>query len=283
MASGNLGNICLREIQEKFEVGSVFTDKNSRDIISLAADNSFPCFIGNPRRGEAQKFLKENSVDILLSINYLFLIEQDVLSWPSKAAVNFHGSLLPKYRGRTPHVWAIINGETMTGVTAHKMTLGCDEGEIVATKTIQIRESDTGGILLERFTEIYPELIQEVLISYKNDSVNPKPQDESRATYFGKRTPQDGLINWHWQKERIRNWVRAQADPYPGAFTFINNTKVIIDRVAYVDYGFRQSQPNGLILTEKPCMVKTPNGVLVLEEVREGKEALAKNGLFETG
>lgn len=282
MASGNLGYSCLREIQDKYEVACVLTDKNSTDIISLSAHKSIPHFIGNPRNGKAKKFIKELPIDILLSINYLFLVEQDILKWPSKAAINFHGSLLPKYRGRTPHVWAIINGEKVTGVTAHKMTIGCDEGDIVATKPIEILESDTGGTLLLKFTSIYPDLIQEVLDSYDSNTVMPKSQDDSKATYFGKRTSVDGVINWNWHKERICNWVRAQAHPYPGAFSFVDGKKVIIDQIAYDDFGFKQSQPNGLILTEEPFRVKTPNGVIILKQVREGEEYLTANSVFKS-
>lgn len=282
MASGNLGFSCLQEVTKNYDVASILTDKSSTNIISFAAGKSIPCFIGNPRNGRSKDFLKASPIDILLSINYLFLVEQDILNWPSEAAINFHGSLLPKYRGRTPHVWAIINGETVTGVTAHRMTLGCDEGEVVASETVEISESDTGGTLLNKFTIIYPKLILEVLDSCENSRVKPKLQDEYRATYFEKRTPEDGGINWNWHKERIHNWVRAQAHPYPGAFTMINGKKVIVDQVSFDDYGFKQSQPNGLILTEEPCRVKTPNGVIILKQVRAGREFIAANSVFES-
>ena len=98
--------------------------------------------------------------------------------------------------------------------------------------------------------------------------MNPKKQDESLATYFGKRTPEDGEINWNWQKERIMNWVRAQAYPYPGAFTWLYDQKVIIDRVDEDNFGFQQIMQNGMILTDNPIRVKTPNGVLRIIELR---------------
>jgi methionyl-tRNA formyltransferase len=86
---------------------------------------------------------------------------------------------------------------------------------------------------------------------------------------FGKRTPEDGLIDWNWQKERIRNWVRAQAYPYPGAFTYYDKQKVIIDEVAYTNSGFNSNMKNGLILAVKPKLeVKTPNGALVINKMR---------------
>jgi methionyl-tRNA formyltransferase len=101
-------------------------------------------------------------------------------------------------------------------------------------------------------------------------------QDEYKATYFNKRTPEDAAINWDWQKERIRNWVRAQAYPYPGAFTIINNQRVIIDEIIYSDIGFKQDLPNGLVLGISPVLVKTQNGVVELKTIRAGKELIEK-------
>jgi methionyl-tRNA formyltransferase len=94
-------------------------------------------------------------------------------------------------------------------------------------------------------------------------------QNNSNATYFGKRTPDDGEINWNWSKERIYNWVRAQSNPYPGAFAYLNGKKVIIDKVSFSEYGFEESMPNGLILKTTPeILVKTANGVIVLKRIR---------------
>src|SRR5688500_5389971 len=180
-----------------------------------------------------------NSVtDLIFSINYLFLINRDLINYPNYGCVNFHGSLLPKYRGRTPHVWAIIDGETETGITAHFMTNEVDEGKIVKQIKVLIEENDTGFSVLAKFNVLYPTIINEVLSDIEQGKINAQEQECSKATYFGKRTPEDGMIQWDWQKEQIRNWVRAQAEPYPGAFTFYNNDKIIINKVQSSDYGF---------------------------------------------
>src|SRR5690606_38202127 len=113
-------------------------------------------FIGNPRNGRGHAFLKNYSFDVLLSVNYLYLIEEDLIKMPRRFAINLHGSLLPKYRGRTPHVWAIINGEKKTGVTAHLITKGCDEGPIVSQIQIPIEIQDTGNDILNKFKQKYP-------------------------------------------------------------------------------------------------------------------------------
>ncbi len=109
-------------------------------------------------------FCIENDIhfDFILSVNYLFILEEDFLN-RAKFGINFHGSLLPKYRGRTPHVWAIINGEKEAGITAHLMNAKCDDGDIVKQVRVPIGIDDTGATILERYNEIYPELVRNVI------------------------------------------------------------------------------------------------------------------------
>ncbi|MCK8523328.1 hypothetical protein M0D21_17235 [Aquimarina sp. D1M17] len=272
LCSGGLGYKTISQIINNYEVRFVLTDKGSTAIIDFCKDNKIPCFAGNPRKGKGFSFIKDIDVDVIASINYLFLIEEDIITHPKKLAFNIHGSLLPKYRGRTPHVWAIINNEKETGITAHKIEIGCDTGAIIEQIIIPIGDNDTGADILVKYAEQYIPLVEGVLQKVDKKDLETTIQDESKATYFGKRTPNDGEINWNWSKERIRNWVRAQADPYPGAFTFYDNKKVIIDKVNYSDYGFNSSVDNGVILQVSPQLtIKTPNGALSLENIRGEK------------
>ena len=268
--SGGLGFKVLEYLKDsKHSIKCVFTDSNSRSIVNTANDHRLPIFTGNPRNDRALRFIGAFKIDLILSVNYLFLIERSLFS-KAKLAVNIHGSLLPKYRGRTPHVWAIINNEPKTGVTAHLIDDGCDTGDIIKQKEVIIDDSDTGADILEKFNKLYVPLVDEILSDFEQGSIKPLPQNNKNATFFGKRTPDDGRINWGWQKERIRNWVRAQAYPYPGAFTYYEgqNEKVVIDEVAYSDIGFNETHPNGLIVSLNPISVKTPNGVLEIRNIR---------------
>ena len=201
------------------------------------------------------------------------MIEEDLISYPLKCAVNVHGSLLPKYRGRTPHVWAIINNEKKTGITAHMITSECDKGAIISQKEIPILDSDTGGSVLRKYTEVYPVLIDEVIEKILSGKLAGCliEQDETKATYYSKRTPDDGEIDWNWQKERIYNWVRAMAPPeYPGAFFFDNEKKIVVQKIEYSDIGFPQGSTNGSIILhdDKEYIIKTPNGCVKLFEYR---------------
>jgi methionyl-tRNA formyltransferase len=265
LASGNLGLIALKNIISKTKLDFVFTDKGSIHIIQYCSDNGVPFYAGNPRLEKAKQVISSLKCSVLLSVNYLFIVEADFLSIASDYAINFHGSLLPKYRGRTPHVWAIINGEKETGVTAHLMTGEVDNGPIVLQRVMNIDDSDTGYSILNKFNELYPQMIDTILNDINSGNISPKGQDHSKATYFSKRTLEDGEINWEWQKERVRNWVRAQADPYPGAFSFYEGEKLIIHEISFDDLGFHCDDENGLVLQggEHP-IIKTPNGAIRL-------------------
>jgi methionyl-tRNA formyltransferase len=100
------------------------------------------------------------------------------------------------------------------------------------------------------------------------NKIRASKQNNSMATYFGKRTPDDGQINWEWQLNRIINWIRAQAYPYPGAFTFCNEEKIIIDKVIKSDFGFDYNQQNGTILSTEPLTVKCSNSAVEIVEFR---------------
>ncbi|MEO6832318.1 MAG: formyltransferase family protein, partial [Chitinophagaceae bacterium] len=234
----------------------------SYGIQEFCTNNSTPFFAGNPNNTDLKSFYSKFKAELLLSINYLFIVSQETLDMAERYAINFHGSLLPKYRGRTPHVWAIINGENETGVTAHLMEGEVDNGAIIKQVRIPISKNDTGAQILKLFHDIYPSMVDEIIGLAKENKINPIGQKSEFATYFGKRTPFDGLINWEWHWERIRNWVRAQAHPYPGAFAFLNNEKIIIHKIEKSEFGFHQDEANGSILhvnSDGTFIVKTAN------------------------
>lgn len=269
LCSGQLGLQVLKQLAAEYDISLVFTDSNSEEIKKFCTANDLPVFIGNPRKSNPEKFLSTRACDVILSINYLFLIEDNLIGFPSKYAINIHGSLLPKYRGRTPHVWAIINNEKKTGITAHLIDTGCDTGDILEQIEVEIWSEDTGATILDKFNKLYLPLIKSVLHKIENNQIFPTAQDHSKATFFGKRTPKDGQINWSWQKERIHNWVRAQAKPYPGAFTYLDDKKITIDSISFTDDGYNFEVANGTVLTIDPLKVKTPNGVIQIDEFRE--------------
>lgn len=268
LISGGLGYDFLKKIVELHEIIFVFTDKQSIEIINFSQNKSIPIFIGNPRKNSTSEFIQFKEIEVLLSVNYLYIIDRQLIEKPTVLALNIHGSLLPKYRGRTPHVWAIINNETKTGITAHLIEEDCDTGPIVDQEIIHIDPEDTGQNILEKFKIHYTPFVQKILTQIENKTFHLTVQNESEATYFGKRIPDNGRINWDWQKERIKNWVRAQSHPYPGAFCFINDNKIIIDEIAFNKAGYHFEDANGLVISINPILIKTSNGVVELKKIR---------------
>lgn len=276
LCSGGLGLDTLSKIKKDYTIQFVLTDSNSTEIIDFAIKNEIPFYAGNPRKGKGYSFIKNYKTDVVVSINYLFLIEEDIINHSSRLTFNIHGSLLPKYRGRTPHVWAIINGENKTGITAHVIDAGCDTGKLIHQIEIPIAFEDTGATMLVKYAKQYYPLVKKVLNDLLSKQLNLRSQNEEEASYYGKRTPVDGEINWSWTKEVIRNWIRAQAYPYPGAFSFLNNQKIVIDRVS-VDEGFSSFEDGTIIAIKPKVSIKVKNGIVILEEIR------TKNNIFEIG
>jgi len=281
LCSGGLGLDTLSKIAKEHPIQFVLTDSNSKVIIDFATKHNIPFYSGNPRKGKGFNFIKSFSTDVIASINYLFLIEKDIIDHSNVLTFNIHGALLPKYRGRTPHVWAIINGETKAGITAHIIDTGCDTGEIIHQIEIPIETEDTGAMMLDKYASEYYPLVKKVLSDIQSNKIRLRDQNEREATYFGKRTPADGEINWNWSKEEIRNWVRAQANPYPGAFTFFMGQKVIIDKVSISGVKTTKDQTNGEIILDSPnIVVKVKDGALNLDLTRTEKRTFSKGKIF---
>ena len=284
LASGDLGHHILEVLYKLYDLEFIATNQKSKEIIDLAAEQNVPVFIGNPREGRLLEFLEDKSCDIILSINYLYLIERDIVCFPKRYAINFHGSLLPKYRGRTPHVWAIIKGEKKCGITAHLIDEGCDTGPIIIQQEVEIMEDDTGQNILEKYKYLYPVLVKEVLSNVERNNIELTIQDETEATFFGKRTPSDGMIDWSWQTIRINNWVRAQSHPYPGAFTFYEGEKIIVDKIDVTTIEFEPLLKNGTIIkvVDNIPYVKTPNGIVKLSKIRnQGQQKFLENSVLK--
>ncbi len=279
MASGTLGLTCIKHIHTLKKINFIFTDRKSEAIIQYATLHGIPFFAGNPRNNKAALFLQDRKTDVILSVNYLYIIEKDLIQFPSMYAINIHGSLLPKYRGRTPHVWSIINNEKETGITAHLISEACDEGDIIYQEKVTIEPDATGADLLNEFSGRYPAIIEKLFDLIETDRLTPVKQDSSKATYFGKRGPEEGEIDWNWQKERLYNWIRALASPYPGAFTFYKGNKIVVNKIEFIDYAFEFSQKNGEILEGgSHPLIKTSNGVVKLVAIQSEESIIFHKG-----
>ena len=281
LVSGDLGFIVLKKIIPNYKVEFVMTDKNSKSIKKFCVKNKIPMYEGNPRKSSSSMFYKNFSVDLIFSINYLYLIDENLIKYPNKFSINIHGSLLPKYRGRTPHVWSIINGEKKTGITVHLIENECDAGDIIYQEELSIENEDTGAIILNKFKMRYPEIALEIIKNIDKDKIKRLKQDHKKATYYPKRSPIDGKINLSLNSKDICNWVRAQAYPYPGAFVFFEDYKVIFDKVIKTDLSFDKNLSNGTIINVNPLLFKVNDAILKVTKHRFDSGKIKKNKIFK--
>ncbi|KJZ50691.1 MULTISPECIES: bifunctional UDP-4-amino-4-deoxy-L-arabinose formyltransferase/UDP-glucuronic acid oxidase ArnA [Pseudomonas] len=166
--------------------------------------------------------------DYIFSFYYRNLLSEPLLATARKGAFNLHGSLLPRYRGRAPANWVLVNGETETGVTLHRMVKRADAGAIVAQQKVAIERNDTALSLHGKLRTAASDLLRDTLPALLQGKASETPQDESKATVFGRRTPADGKLVWAKPAEELFNLVRAVTQPYPGAFCAVGEHKLIV-------------------------------------------------------
>ena len=156
---------------------------------------------------------------MLFSFYYRHLLPQALLDLPGLGAINLHGSLLPKYRGRAPINWVLVHGETVTGVTLHHMDARADHGDIIAQRSVPIAIEDTALTLSHKLTEAARRLLADTYPLILSGQAPRIRQDDSAATRFGRRRPADGRIDWSASAWQVYNLIRAVTHPFPGAFT----------------------------------------------------------------
>ena len=172
--------------------------------------------------------LERLAPDLFLSFYYRSLLPMRVLEKAPRGALNLHGSLLPRFRGRAPLHWVLVEGETRTGVTLHHMVKAPDAGDIVAQRGWDIGPRDTAKDLFDRAVAETRLLLAEVWPAIRDGRAPRVPQDPARATYRGRRRPEDGRIDWSWPTWKVDGLVRAVARPFPGAFTFLEGRRVMV-------------------------------------------------------
>jgi methionyl-tRNA formyltransferase len=163
------------------------------------------------------------------------MLKPPLLRVASRGALNVHGSLLPRYRGRAPVNWAVLFGERETGATLHYMTEQPDAGDIVAQTAVPILPDDTAREVFDKVTVAAEMTLDRALPALVDGTAPRLPQDLAQGGYFGGRTPADGTIDWNRDAAAIHNLVRAVAPPYPGAFTTVGRRSARVLRTRVVD------------------------------------------------
>ena len=199
----------------------------------IAAECSVP-FLVQPRSSSPmhQAFVervRELAPDLIIVHSYSMLIRQEVLAIPRFGGVNIHGALLPQYQGCNPTQWALLNNEHETGVTMHYMDANFDTGDIIAQRRVPIFFEDTWRDIQARIGKAAEAMLAEELPNLLNGKNVRHRQDTSKAHYYKRRRPEDGLIDWNSSVLYIYNLIRALVKPHPGAFYYTGAKKVVLD------------------------------------------------------
>jgi len=276
MAYHDIGYACLERLLDMgAEISAVVTHADNpreeiwfRSVRDLAFERCLPVYqpadVNDPRMARA---VGEMAPDIIFSFYFRQIIGNDLLGIPAIGAFNLHGSLLPRYRGRCPVNWVILNGEKETGVTLHRMEAKPDRGAIIAQKAVPIQFRDTALTLFRKMTAASAELIGDVYPLMLKGEIPEIPQDHSTASYFGGRKPGDGKIDWPRAAVQVYNLVRAVTHPYPGAFTELAGKKL------YVWWGEPEPEsaaagPPGRVLSVTPEGIAVATGAGIFRIVR---------------
>jgi methionyl-tRNA formyltransferase len=226
------------------------------------------------KRPEAQAHLAGLEPEIMVVVGYGQIIPQWVIDLPPRGIVNVHASLLPKYRGAAPVQWAIVNGETKTGVTTMQIDAGLDTGDIMQSRETGIGPEETAIELGERLAAMGADLLVETLDGLERDLITPQPQDAALASYAPVLKKEDGVISWTAPASAIHNRVRGLL-PWPGAYTRFRGQRLHIWRARVA--AERTDMPPGRIV-RTPALGVTCGSASVLELIEvqlEGRKRMA--------
>lgn len=228
------------------------------------------------------KKIKDLNPDVIFVIGWSFIVGDKILKIAKLGCIGQHPSLLPKHRGNAPIPWAIIMGLTKSGTTLLYLTDNVDAGDIIGQKEFKIDFNDYAEDVYNKALNATIDLYREVLSKLKNGTAQRVPQDHKRGNIMPRRQPRDGIIDWNKTPIFQYNWIRGLSNPYPGAFTYLNEDKIFIWKAIFLchnEYDRRSyfSDIGGKVLDiiDKGLIVSTGDGAILLTRLqKEGQEEL---------
>ncbi|WP_058910452.1 bifunctional UDP-4-amino-4-deoxy-L-arabinose formyltransferase/UDP-glucuronic acid oxidase ArnA [Entomohabitans teleogrylli] len=258
----DMGCVGVRALLDAgYDIEAIYTHPHTANenhffgsVARLAAENGIPVYapddVNHPLWVDR---IVRSAPDVIFSFYYRNLLCEALLDSARMGAFNLHGSLLPAYRGRAPLNWVLVNGEQETGVTLHTMTDKADAGDIVAQHRVAIAGDDTALTLHRKLCETAGQLLHDILPVIKTGHYPRTAQDDALASYYGRRTPEDGCLDWSKPAAALHNLVRAVTEPWPGAFGYAGAAKFTVWK-SRVRNDFPPAKP-GTILSVAPLVV----------------------------
>lgn len=228
------------------------------------------------RRPEAVEYLRRLGSEAMVVVGYGQIIPQVVIDLAPLGIINVHASLLPKYRGAGPVQWAIVRGETQTGVTTMRINAGLDTGDLLLKAETEIGPEENAVELGLRLAVMGAELLVETLAGLRTGKIVPERQDDGQATLAPLLKKEDGAIDWLEPAMAIHNKVRG-LQPWPGAQTNFRGKPLHLWKTRAVPTGVRRTSGRpGQLISQKPLVVGCGEGELELLEVQlEGRKRIS--------
>ena len=200
----------------------------SDSVEELAREHGIPVHLTERADQETIDLVKRADPDVMVVNSWYTWMPRELYALPTHGTLNLHDSLLPKFTGFSPVLWALISGASEFGLTVHRMDDDLDSGDILVQRSLPIGPTSTGTELVLAGLDIIPEVVNEALTALESGTAEWRPQDKSERTYFHKRSERDGLMQWQWDAVDLERFVRALSEPYPRAFTYYRGEKVEI-------------------------------------------------------
>ena len=273
-------------VSHHFDISAIFTipqeftvrgnekvkNSNYGDLKSISETQNIPLYYvdENKKLGEYEEVIKEINPDIILVLGWYYIVPKKIREIPRYGACGIHASLLPKYAGWAPLVWAMINGEKETGVTFFQFDDSVDGGDIIAQEHFEIEYEDTIKAVYKKATKKSAEVLIKTLPILSN--VQFIKQDKSKLEIWDKRTPKDGEISWQHTAIVLYNFIRAQTLPYPCAFSTVNNKniKILNSQITKID---ATKYSNGeIVLHDDKALVATSDYFLEVGLIDDGQK-----------
>lgn len=237
------------------------------------------------REPECIEYLRKFEADIIVVVAFGQILPKEILKMPRYGCVNVHASLLPKYRGAAPIQWAVINGETVTGVTTMRMDEGLDTGDMILKEEVALEPEETGGSLFDRLAKTGAELCVKTLTAIEQGTAVYTPQDHANATHTTMIKKQLGEIDWTKSAVELERLVRG-LNPWPSAYTHLNGKtlkiwKALVQKETDLPEELVR-EPGTIVKADKNTIeVQTGQGILELLEIQlEGKKRMTTDAFL---
>lgn len=198
----------------------------SDSVEELAREHDIPVHLTDRIDAETIDLVKRSEPDVNVVNSWYTKWPAELYDLPPHGTLNFHDSMLPRGTGFSPVLWALISGETHTGLTVHRMDEGLDTGDVLVQRSLPIGTTDTGTELVLRTMDLIPEVLRDALEALESGTPVWRPQNRDEQTYFHKRSERDSLLELSWPAEDLERFVRALSAPYPRAFTFYRGERL---------------------------------------------------------